>query len=92
MTRWQYATLAVLIPVVVVAALLLLLPRATGLVLAFVLLAMAISGVLLVGFFGYRLLADGGDALLWVPPIVLGLGLIAVVLGLGRRSSPQGDA
>lgn len=79
-------------PLVAIAGLLVLLPRTRGIVWGVTLLGIASAGVALVGFFAYRLAVDGGDAVLWTPPMLLGLGLLALVLGLGRapeeRSGP----
>ena len=79
-------------PLAVIGGLLGLFPRVKGVVWVFVLLAMALAGVALVGTFAFRLFADGGDALLWTPPLLLGLGLVALVLGFGRSPVRQEDA
>ena len=82
---------ALLAPVVVIAGLLGLFPRTKGVVWLLVLIATAFAGVALVGFFAYRLAVDAGDALLWTPPLLLGLGMLALVVGLGRNAGKRGD-
>ena len=79
-------------PLIGVAVLLVLLPRTSGIVWGLVLLGLALAAVALIGFFTYRLAIDGGDAVLWTPPLLLGFGLLALVLGLGRKSQSRGDA
>lgn len=87
--RYLVANLA---PVVIVAGLLGLLPRLTGGVLIVALLATACAGLALIGFFGRQIMIDSGDALLWTPPVLLGLGLLALVavLVLGTPSAKRG--
>jgi hypothetical protein len=73
-------------PVILVGALLYCLPRVQGPLWVLVIVLLACTGFGLVGVFGYRLTVDGGDALLWTPPLLLGIGLLALV---GTGGSPQ---
>ncbi len=82
---------ATLGPVIGVAGLLFLLPRTSGVLWLIVLFATACTGLALVGFFGHRLVVDSGDAMLWVPPLLLGLGLLVLVLRGGPRGGSRGD-
>lgn len=78
-------------PVIGIGALLFALPRARGAVWLILLLSVACAGVGLVGFFAYQLARDGGDALLWLPPFLLGLGLVGLVFVGGPASTPRGE-
>jgi len=65
-----------LAPVVAVAFLLWKLPGAVGLVQTVLAISAILAGVALVGFFGVQMMRDPGDAILWSPPVALGIGLI----------------
>lgn len=78
-------------PVVGIGGLLYFLPRTAGVLWGVLLFATALAGLALVGFFAYRLLIDGGDALLWLPPLILGLGLLGLVFVGGPAKKRRGD-
>ncbi len=79
-------------PVIAIGAQLFFLPRVRGIVWGVLLFTVALSGVGLVGFFANRLFADAGDALLWLPPFILGLGQLGLVFVARPAGSAGGDA
>lgn len=81
----RYLTVA-LLPVIGIGCVLFLLPRARGAVRVLTLIVACVSGVALVGVFGYRLVVDIGDALFWAPPLLLGVGLVALAVALVREA------
>jgi hypothetical protein len=80
-----------LAPVVLIAGLLGLFSRTEGMASLLVSFVIACAGVALVGVFSYRLAVDRGDALLWTPPLVLGLGLLVLLLSFGRNAEKRGS-
>ena len=44
-------------------------------------------GIALMGFFGFRMMVDAGDVLLWSPPFLLGLGLVVLRAKLAGEAS-----
>ena len=77
-------------PVILIGVLLYSLPRVHGPWWRLVIVLSACTGLGLVGVFGYRLTVDGGDALLWTPPLLLGIGLLALVGTGGPRQRLRG--
>lgn len=78
----------VLLPTVPSAIVLLAAPRASsGRMRSLVATASAVIGVGLVGFFGFRMMMDAGDFLLWSPPFLLGVGLLKLWSELAREAT-----
>ena len=82
---------AALVPVVIAATVLLVLPKAKGGMKIVALIVAAIAGLGLAGFYGTLLLSDAGDAMLWLPPVILGVGLLALAFDVvGHRAEDIG--